>query len=516
MYTETRNNFSIRSVILQFLFVALFIFILIWLFPMKSDMKKAIASIESTDNNGLSILYDRIFNENLYTMKEAAKDYFTLERLPQKVGDSTKITLRQMLDKKIILPFVDKNGKQCDLDASYVLVTKYETEYLMKVNLKCGKEENYLLVYMGCYDYCSQTICEKKTTSTKKVVTTTKKKTTTVAAKKYYCKVVNGKYYDNKGKVVTKTAYQKACVKKTETKKYYCKIVNGKYYDNKGNIVSKEAYIKACTKPEVVEKTYYCEIVNGKYYDATGKIVSKEAYEDSCIEKEPEYQYLYEYKKVTEGTVKYSDWSEWSTTAVKPTSTKEVQTKQVQVKKLIGYNIKKVNDLTKPIFSTEKVLVGSKTVTACEKYKVTTEITGYEEKYIGTVKLTSAPTSTTTLRYEAVGTYNWYCDNDCTSGTVYLYKVYQRTPITTKSYSCASYKSFTTSYEATRTILTGYEKKEEKTPVYDYFTRTYYRYRTKTKTPGTTDLKWSTYNDTKLLNAGYHYTGNVKIEMITK
>ena len=166
MYTETRNNFSIRSVILQFLFVALFVFILIWLFPMKSDMKKAISSIDNSDNN-LSILYDRIFNENLLAMKESAKDYFTLQRLPQKVGDSTKLTLRQMLDKKIILPFVDKNGKQCDLDASYVLVTKHDEEYVMKVNLKCGKEENYLIVNMGCYDYCKGTICEKKTTPTK-------------------------------------------------------------------------------------------------------------------------------------------------------------------------------------------------------------------------------------------------------------------------------------------------------------------------------------------------------------
>ena len=40
MYTE-QTNFSIKNVILQFLFVALFIFILIWLFPLKSDLKKA-------------------------------------------------------------------------------------------------------------------------------------------------------------------------------------------------------------------------------------------------------------------------------------------------------------------------------------------------------------------------------------------------------------------------------------------------------------------------------------------
>lgn len=548
MYTETRNNFSIRSVILQFLFVALFVFILIWLFPMKSDMKKAIASIETTDNNGLSILYDRIFNENLYAMKEAAKDYFTLERLPQKVGDSTKITLKQMLDKKIILPFVDKNGKQCDLNASYVLVTKHDEEYVMKVNLKCGKEENYLIVNMGCYDYCSKTICEKKTTSTKKVVTTTKKK---VTVKKYYCKYVNGKYYDNKGKVVSKTAYEKACVKKTEPKKYYCKIVNGKYYDNTGKIVSKETYIKACTKPEPVPMKYYCEIVNGKYYDkngnvvtkeafvescmpgpvptphyceivngkyydATGKIVSKEAYELSCEEPEPEYQYLYEYKKVTEGTIKYSNWSEWTTKIIAPTSTLEVQTKEAKVKKLIGYNVTKQDDLSKPITEVKDAVVASKTVTSCAAYNVTSTITGYEKKYLGTFKYTTAPQETATYTYRKVGDYSWYCEGNCTAGTVMVYEKYQKIPVTSTSYSCAKTNTETSVYVAKQRVVTGYEKKQVKTPVYEYFTRIYYRSRTKTKTPGTTTLKWSTYNDTTLLNNGYHYTGNVKLEIIKK
>ena len=191
MYTESKNNFSIRSVILQFLFVALLVFILIWLFPTKTDVKKAKTSsgddkkVVETD---LSVIKDRIFNENLISMKEAAQSYFTTERLPLKEGDSVKLTLKEMLDKKIILPFTDKDGKQCDTKASYVSVTKKGNEYVMKVNLKCGEEENYLLVYMGCYDYCSLTICEKKGTTGKVY-----KVTTTPSPKKYYCKLVNGK-----------------------------------------------------------------------------------------------------------------------------------------------------------------------------------------------------------------------------------------------------------------------------------------------------------------------------------
>ena len=463
MYTESRNNFKIRNVILQFLFIALLVFILMWLFPTKGDLKKAkgtsgkTTTVESTD---MSILYDRIFNENLLSMKESAQSYFTTERLPQKVGDSVQLTLREMLDKKIILPFKDKNGKQCDLDESYVKITKHENEFVMKVNLKCGSEENYLLTYMGCYDYCSQTICEKKG-YVGKVYKVTKTKTT-----KYYCKVVGGKYYDNYGNVVSKAAYEKACVKKPETK-YYCRIVNGKYYDNKGNKVSKEAYEKACItkyfckivngkyynnlgnvvskeqyEKDCSSKKYYCKIVNGKYYDNYGNVVSKEAYEKACVtryfckivdgkyynnlgrvvtkeqyEKDcfpPKYVYKYEYRKDFAGTVIWSDWSAWSETYVAPSNTVEVQKKTTNYKKLVGYNVKTENDLTKPIVETKKVLIGTTTVTACTSYNVTSTVTGYTEKSLGTVKLTSAPTSTTTLRYEAVGTYAWYCAPNCT------------------------------------------------------------------------------------------------------
>lgn len=561
MYTESRNSFSIRSVILQFLFVALLVFILIWLFPTKTDMKKATSSgdnkkVQETD---LSVLYDRIFNDNLTSMKEAAQSYFTTERLPLKEGDTVKLTLKQMLDKKIILPFTDKNGNQCDTKASYVSVTKKGNEYVMKVNLKCGSEEQYLLVYMGCYDYCSLTICEKKGTEGKVY------KVTPSEPKTYYCKVVNGKYYDNKGTVVSKALYEKACIKKATkyycrivngkyydnkgnvvtkatyeklclpTNKYYCKIVNGKYYDNKGNVVTKAAYEKACSEQKyyctIVDgryynsigdevtytayrkdclPKYYCEIVNGEYYDINGDIVSEKQFRNSCYE--TIYDYTYEYKLVTEGTKKYSDWSEWSETKYVSDKNTEVESKTNKYKKLIGYKL--VNDTNKPIKETKTVAVGETTVTACTAYNVTSTITGYNEKYIGTVKLSKVPTSTTTLRYEAVGTYQYYCDPNCTSGTVYLYKVYQREPITSTTYSCAKKETYTTAYSAPRTVITGYEKIKEE--VYDEYTKTFYRFRTVSTTLGTISIKWSIYNDTTLLNAGYKYTGNYKVKTTIK
>lgn len=172
MYDDRRDSFSIRDIILQVLFVALFVFILLWLFPTKNFVTNYVDnSIENAVKDALDdyefggginseAFANQLFNQNVMMMKSSAKDYFTLSRLPEKKGDQVKITLKKMLDEKIILPFVDSNGKSCDVDASYVTVTKTDNEYLMKVNLKCSDYEDYLLVHMGCYDYCQTTICE--------------------------------------------------------------------------------------------------------------------------------------------------------------------------------------------------------------------------------------------------------------------------------------------------------------------------------------------------------------------
>jgi hypothetical protein len=117
MYNEER--FSYGSIIFKILLVVLFVFLLMWLFPMP-NMKP---------------VYDRIFNDNIETMKDAAKDYFTVERLPKTVGEKKTITLEEMISQKMVMPFVDKDNKLCDSKASYVEVVKMDNEYLMKVTI---------------------------------------------------------------------------------------------------------------------------------------------------------------------------------------------------------------------------------------------------------------------------------------------------------------------------------------------------------------------------------------------
>lgn len=440
MYTaENKNSFSFKNVILQFLFVALFIFIMIWLFPLKSDLKRVENKLESTQTD-FSVLYDRIFNENVIAMKDGAKSYFTTSRLPKNVGDKVKMTLREMLNAKIVLPFTDKNGDVCDEEASYVEITKYEDEYVMKVNLKCGEQENYLLVYMGCYDYCSTTICEK-----------------------------------NPSDVTTPIIYPVQPVVPD--------IDIDIDIDNNNNIT---IIVPPTPTPEP----------------------------DPIPEPTPIYKTRYEYKKVIAES--YSEWSEWSTEIPESKDTREIQFRTVESKVLIGYNRVTSDDYSKPIFGTVDAVVGQVTKTYCESYDyvATGEVVYTDWQYQYTASFKTAPVSTETVKYEKVGDYNWYCEDDCSSGTVFLYKVYTRTPANVATYECTSTKTVPTAVVAQKTVITGYEQKASMEPVYETRTRTEYRYRDIINKQSE-DTKWSnTDNDTELLSQGYVLTGNVRTEIV--
>ena len=102
------------------------------------------------------------FNDNLRTIKDAAEHYFTLERMPANVGETKRITLKEMQDAKMVLSVIDSTGSRCNAENSYVEVTKENDEYVMKIYLSCSDMEDYIIVHLGCYDYCKGTICEKQ------------------------------------------------------------------------------------------------------------------------------------------------------------------------------------------------------------------------------------------------------------------------------------------------------------------------------------------------------------------
>lgn len=183
MYSNKRNGFSILDIFVKIIFIALFIFILIWLF------KKNVPN--------MTAFYSNVFRENIKYMQEAGESYFTDDKMPQNVGDTVKITLSEMFEKKLILPFVDEDGNSCNQYESYVSITKEVDEsYSLKTNLVCNKEQDYTIKVLGCHNYCKDNDCSK-TCSIEKITSYQYKKLATSTKTVYSCPSgykLNGKY----------------------------------------------------------------------------------------------------------------------------------------------------------------------------------------------------------------------------------------------------------------------------------------------------------------------------------
>ena len=156
-------------------------------------------------------------------MKEVGISYFTLERMPKNVGDKEKITLQDMYDKKLILEVRDEENNLCSDTDSYIEVEKYNDEYQMKVNLSCSNRKDYIIVVMGCYNYCKNEICEKQEQD---VITDSNNGSQQNMVIEYeYYKATNGKWTDWSAW----SAWQKTYLEPTEYRKVETKVVQEDY-----------------------------------------------------------------------------------------------------------------------------------------------------------------------------------------------------------------------------------------------------------------------------------------------
>ncbi len=141
MYTE-RNNRPFGSVFAKIVLIVVALFILMILFPTKGFVTNYIDKKLGTTKNSN-------FNSNLIAMATAASGYYTDSRLPKKTDEESKMTLKEMLDQKMIVKLTDNNGISCSTKKSYVLVKRKEDEYTMKVNLTCADKTDYIILHMG-------------------------------------------------------------------------------------------------------------------------------------------------------------------------------------------------------------------------------------------------------------------------------------------------------------------------------------------------------------------------------
>ncbi len=139
---EDLKEFNIMEIVIKTVIILVTIGLLLWLIP-RPNMEP---------------VYDRLFIDNIETMKDVAKSYFTISRLPKNKDDTVKMSLDEMIDKKLILPIIDSNNNICDKNKSHVEIYQTEDEYLIKVYLVCSTNTDYIIQSLGCYNLCKDEI----------------------------------------------------------------------------------------------------------------------------------------------------------------------------------------------------------------------------------------------------------------------------------------------------------------------------------------------------------------------
>ena len=536
---KKRNGYTFKSVILCVLFIAIVVCISIWIFMMRSQIRKDNKLIESAiseSKSNVSTNSDKEFSKNIKKIKEAALKYFDSETLPKEVGSSSKITLSEMIEKKLI----DKidNQSKYDLDGTYVKVTKTSNEYVVKVYLKGVKKSNYNIYYYGNYDYCLEnTVCEKNEKG----------------SSEYYFKVSESDFSSNSNSSISdasngnsSSASSLTTSKSASSSSYTYKASSSSSTSNNNTSKSRgtkkvkttttTTVSKGSSKKKTTITTKITKVVKNVVNTIKTEFTShtkNESKEENKKDKECKDEDIYEYHKSTSGTSDYTNWSDWTKNEIKPTATREVQKKTT--KKLVAYKITTSKDTSKPIYKEKDVVIGYKNTKTCTTYnEITTTTTTKTTRTISASSITSGNTESIVRTgdssygrnngYKLVNTYDYYCGEVCVHGTTYVFKKDVKVPVNTTSttssgtvkteYVCTNYETYQTPVIGKRKVIVDYENKEEKEPVYEY--NYYYRYRDIKKTKGSSDTKWSYYNDKTLLDNGYKYTGNKKTNTICK
>lgn len=508
MYTEERKGNLLKQFLMRLILIIIFVLLLIWLVPWP-NMDSYIEA--------LNPLKSQIFNANIQEMKDAAILYYTEERLPQDVGDTKTLTLQQMLDLKLLVPFVDKDGNSCDVTKSYVTIEKQETEYLLKVNLKCGEEEDYILVHIGCYAYCTSYVCEKAedepvkpgdiirptATPTSPAPTTTPTSTPTPTT------------------IPTPTTCPTCtpcptCPTSTPTttptttppdEPKACEVKDGKYYGKDGNEVDQATWVKECTtSPSPTPTTTPTTTPTPPPTD------------------QPDKEWEYRYKKYTPAYC--ANWSSWSTQMLKNGETLKTENTIYKVVEDLGVKRVQVGTVS-PVYQKvivthdEQYQVGTHDYKVCTEYNYVVsggtlyQITGdwtYTDNYY---RGYNPPADTATSRWIFQGVDFDVCGSDCTNHPYVIYRQQVRGGSVQSgepsiSATCTKVETRSIPTYITRTITeTKTILKEPEKPLYGDI----HFYREKTCTDvrqASYSYVWSRYNDTSLLGQGYVYTGEYR------
>lgn len=475
MYTEDYENrgFPFRDFLLKLILIIIFIFLLVWLLPkfIAPAVVKNLDMDTSINSEQLDALSSQIFNDNLDTMKEAAIAYYTDERLPKEIGQSEKMTLSDMIAKNLVVVLIDKNNKPCDVEKSYVQITKADEEYILKVNLKDSEKEDYILVHLGCYTYCDSYVCEKKETEI----------------------IIKGEKPNNKPTNPGEPTEPIPTDNPEEPEE------PGEPVDPPEN----PKYIYEYEKTTGLEFSAWSKWSNWQETSCNTQAINCSDSSKTCLLK----QQLYSRKE------KIGTYQQKYTT----TYDDVVQTGSYTQKTCSKFNYVIVNTTTYATTTTYTTVNTITSSTAGSKGSWT---------YNGRATYANPPRSTATTKYIWVGADYSYCEETCESLPKHVYDKYTYTGSMSSVSNTTSTPGSTSSGSSSSVTAECGSYVTKEVPIYSTIRKTKIATRTeplygtvcyksiktrKITDPGKTQYKWSHYGDTSLLNNGWKYTGEKKL-----
>lgn len=149
VFMEKERKINWLGLFIKIIIIFVFILIIIWL------ISKIALKVKVSD----------AFKNNINNMETVATNYFKDVDLPKEKGESLKITLKEMINKGLIVSNDKDSSVSCDSSKSYSKITRKKSNYIMSTTLKCGDEKDTITKKFSFED-CKN--CTKTTKNEKK------------------------------------------------------------------------------------------------------------------------------------------------------------------------------------------------------------------------------------------------------------------------------------------------------------------------------------------------------------
>ena len=223
---EKERKINWLGLFIKIIIIFVFVLIIIWLIS-KIRLKTKVSDT---------------FKNNINNMETVATNYFKDVDLPLEKGKSLKITLKDMIDKGLIVSNDKDSSVSCNQSKSYSKITRKKNNYLMSTTLNCGEEKNTITKKFSFKD-CKNCINNTKKENTsvnknkeKKVVEETKNnsdvKTSTNQGNNTNLETNGITYYEYVKESTTYTKWMKGNItgNNVENKYEYYRVLNNIYY----------------------------------------------------------------------------------------------------------------------------------------------------------------------------------------------------------------------------------------------------------------------------------------------